>query len=604
MAIYKKMRTALGDSTELSNKVYVDGDAGTGTTDYLKLDNKPMIGGIVLEYDKSLNELGIQEAGDYVTRDEIINIPSNEDFTLAGLGEKSYNSLTDKPEIPSLDGYATEAWVENKKYLTEHQDISGYALVAESGAKITLEINDEYKIIAKLYDKNENKISESVAIDLPLEGMIVGGDYDAATKEVILTLTNGDDIRFSVADLVSGLQSEITTSNPLNVKYINGLANVATSGSYNDLTNKPTIPAAQVNADWNATAGLAMILNKPVIPTKVSELTNDKNYMTEIPESYTAAIEEALGTKVDLANGKKIVDTTETYEDNIWYNANAINGVCNDFIGDLESIAKSVPTTTSQLTNNSGFITKSVSDLTNYTNNSNLSSLMNAKQNITDNTLNTTNKTVAGAINEVNSIAKGANQAVGFDTYADMIDHLAAQGKGSYKLGQSVYITTLGVPDLWISEILDTAVTYTYTSDADFIAALGLNGKVQIGYYCVSALETQKVDLTNYVKNTDYGTASTAGVVKGSTDYGTYIRSTGIMQISKATETDINEKTNSFKPIVPANLDYAVKSVVGGHVTLSQTDYDILVSAGTVTTEDGTTYTYDENTYYYIKEGE
>lgn len=38
------------------------------------------------------------------------------------------------------------------------------------------------------------------------------------------------------------------------------------SGNYNDLTNKPTIPAAQVNADWNASSGVAKILNKPTIP--------------------------------------------------------------------------------------------------------------------------------------------------------------------------------------------------------------------------------------------------------------------------------------------------------------------------------------------------
>ena len=35
------------------------------------------------------------------------------------------DSKADKSEIPSLDGYATEKWVEGKGYLTEHQDISG-----------------------------------------------------------------------------------------------------------------------------------------------------------------------------------------------------------------------------------------------------------------------------------------------------------------------------------------------------------------------------------------------------------------------------------------------------------------------------------------------
>jgi hypothetical protein len=45
------------------------------------------------------------------------------------------------------------------------------------------------------------------------------------------------------------------------------LATVATSGDYDDLTNKPTIPAAQVNSDWNAVSGVAQILNKPTLAT-------------------------------------------------------------------------------------------------------------------------------------------------------------------------------------------------------------------------------------------------------------------------------------------------------------------------------------------------
>lgn len=47
------------------------------------------------------------------------------------------------------------------------------------------------------------------------------------------------------------------------------LAPVATSGSYNDLTDKPSAPEIpdQVNADWNATSGVAQILNKPNLAT-------------------------------------------------------------------------------------------------------------------------------------------------------------------------------------------------------------------------------------------------------------------------------------------------------------------------------------------------
>ncbi|MGO9172012.1 MAG: beta strand repeat-containing protein, partial [Rhodomicrobium sp.] len=48
---------------------------------------------------------------------------------------------------------------------------------------------------------------------------------------------------------------------------VSGLATVATSGSYTDLSNKPSIPAAQVNSDWNASSGVAQILNKPSLAT-------------------------------------------------------------------------------------------------------------------------------------------------------------------------------------------------------------------------------------------------------------------------------------------------------------------------------------------------
>jgi collagen type VII alpha len=52
-------------------------------------------------------------------------------------------------------------------------------------------------------------------------------------------------------------------------------ATVATSGSYADLLNKPSIPAAQVNSDWNAVSGLSQILNKPTLGTASSHAATD-----------------------------------------------------------------------------------------------------------------------------------------------------------------------------------------------------------------------------------------------------------------------------------------------------------------------------------------
>ena len=66
------------------------------------------------------------------------------------------------------------------------------------------------------------------------------------------------------------------------------LGAVAFSNDYADLDNLPTIPAAQVNSDWNATSGVAEILNKPTIPS-IAGL---------VPESRTLTIN---GTTQDLS---------------------------------------------------------------------------------------------------------------------------------------------------------------------------------------------------------------------------------------------------------------------------------------------------------------
>ena len=97
------------------------------------------------------------------------------------------------------------------------------------------------------------------------------------------------------------------------------LHKVAKTGSYNDLRdkptipeqvqsnwtqsdstkadyikNKPTIPAAQVNADWNATDGVAKILNKPTIPAAPGSLVTNNS------EGLTPSVGEALSGTVNL----------------------------------------------------------------------------------------------------------------------------------------------------------------------------------------------------------------------------------------------------------------------------------------------------------------
>ena len=222
-----------------------------------------------------------------------------------------------------------------------------------------------------------------------------------------------------------------------------------------------------------------------------------------------------------------------------------------------------------------------------------------------ENTADTANTTA----NTAKSIAEGANQALSFGNYATMVTSFNALGDNAYKVGQNVYIVTTEVPDLWVSSIESTSSAYTYTTDSALINDLVTNGYIQTGYYKLSMLETQKVDLTNYIKNTDYATNSTAGIVSTASNLGTGMSGMNIF-VSRATESDISNKTSAYKPITPRDLDYAIKVGMatntttltesqksnacnwlgtGKMVTLTQVQYDAIT-------------TKDADTYYFIIE--
>ena len=73
--------------------------------------------------------------------------------------------------------------------------------------------------------------------------------------------------------------------------------NQANNAALDFIKNKPTIPAAQVNSDWNATSGVAQILNKPTIPS-IAGL---------VPETRTLTIN---GTTQDLSANRTFTIAT------------------------------------------------------------------------------------------------------------------------------------------------------------------------------------------------------------------------------------------------------------------------------------------------------
>lgn len=116
-----------------------------------------------------------------------------------------------------------------------------------------------------------------------------------------------------------------------------GLSDVAISGSYNDLLNKPTIPAAQVNSDWNQSDNTAVdfIKNKPTIPAAANNATititqggvTKGSFTTNQATNATIDIDAGGGSPLLSGNGININQSNEigiVQDEQIEYNWDVI----------------------------------------------------------------------------------------------------------------------------------------------------------------------------------------------------------------------------------------------------------------------------------------
>lgn len=108
------------------------------------------------------------------------------------------------------------------------------------------------------------------------------------------------------------IQADWTQSDNTKLDYIKNkpsFATVATSGSYNDLSNKPTIPAAQIQSDWTQTSTTAKdyIKNKPTLAAvATSGSYADLSNTPDVPATFTTNEWNALWAQ----EGNKICQHT------------------------------------------------------------------------------------------------------------------------------------------------------------------------------------------------------------------------------------------------------------------------------------------------------
>ena len=325
-------------------------------------------------------------------------------------------------------------------------------------------------------------------------------------------------------------------TNDLNFVEETDLANVAFSGAYADITGTPYIPTktsdltndsdfasdanyvhtdnnfttalknklngiatgAEVNvqSDWDVadTSSDAFIKNKPAIPTKTSDLTNDSGFITSA----------ALPTKTsDLTNDSGFI-TNQVNNLANYYDQTAINSMFN---------ALSVPTKTSELTNDSGFLTTSTLPI------ATASSLgvvkIGSGINVaSDGTISAAVASLdwANITNKPTDVSYWTNDA-GYITSADL------PTKTSDLTNDSDFVTSADVPTKTSDLTNDSGfITNSVSNLANYYkkSETYTQGEVNSLLSAIT-IPTKTSDLTNdsnFVSDTDYATASKGGVIK------------------------------------------------------------------------------------------
>ncbi len=153
-----------------------------------------------------------------------------------------------------------------------------------------------------------------------------------------------------------------------------GLSAVAASGSYADLFDKPTIPAAQVNADWNSASGLSQILNKPTLGTLAEKNTVATADISDgaVTDAKIAGVSASkLSGVIDSARLPAASDTADGIINQI---AQSIKGV-KTFLGNIVmqgtlTVAGAVSADRIKLANSSATCNASVEGSVRYNNSS------------------------------------------------------------------------------------------------------------------------------------------------------------------------------------------------------------------------------------------
>ena len=268
------------------------------------------------------------------------------------IAEIDLTKFAEKSEVPSIDGYATEAWVEGKNYLTEHQDISH------------LVTNENLTNAMGAVQGNMNNMNKNL-----LDGI----------SAVSAVATRADNTASNALTLAQGVQGS--------------LSNFATKGELMNLDfyaiqNNPVINTEDgklLFADESGNVGLQLesdglyvadvIAGEHILSNKVDKVegmglsTEDfttalKNKLLSLNNFDSSELEssiEGLQTQINTLVSGNATEAIETFNEIIAFldgvkDTENLSGIIAAIEQQISNIV--VPVNVSELTNDTGYITE------------------------------------------------------------------------------------------------------------------------------------------------------------------------------------------------------------------------------------------------------
>lgn len=213
------------------------------------------------------------------------------------------DELNSKADTSAITDMATQTWVQNQGYLTEVP--SNYVTDSELTEGL-----------AGKQDKGDYALKSDLNTLATKEELATKADTSALSSKQD-TLVSGTNIKTINGETILGSGNLVIQSGTSNWDDIQGkpqFAEVATSGDYNDLINKPTIPDVSDLATKQEIADMETKSNAAATYATKSEIPSLEGYLTETVASETYATKQALGNKLDTATYNSEKASFETKE--------------------------------------------------------------------------------------------------------------------------------------------------------------------------------------------------------------------------------------------------------------------------------------------------